>query len=214
MNVIALDTASPDPAVSVVSRGTVWDEKLPADRHASEQLLDAVRRCLARAGLALTDCERIAVCAGPGSFTGLRVGLATAWGFARSLDLPVETVSTLEGMAEAARSEGVARLAAVLDAGRGEVVLQVFSLEESRARPSAAARRLSRQEALADGDRLALICLPADLLGPAGRPPGVLVSHAVALAVARAPRLAEPTGEGPRAIYTRASAAEEKHGAS
>ena len=214
MNVIALDTASPDPAVSVVSRGTVWDERLPADRQASEHLLDAVRRCLGRAGLALTDCERIAVCAGPGSFTGLRVGLATAWGLARSLGVPVESVSTLEGMAEAARSEGVTRLAAVLDAGRGEVVLQAFSLEQSRARPNAAARRLSRQEAIADGGRMALICLPADLLGPAGRAPAMPPSRAVALAVARAPRPGQPAGEGPRAIYSRASAAEEKHGAS
>ena len=215
MNVIALDTASPDPAVSVVSRGTVWDERLPADRRASEHLLDAVKRCLARAGLALTDCERIAVCAGPGSFTGLRVGLATAWGLARSLGLPVESVSTLEGLAEAARSEGVTRLAAVLDAGRGEVVLQSFSLEQSRARPNAAARRLSRQDAIAyGGDRLALVCLPADLLGQAGRAPGMSLSRAVALAVARAPRLAQPADEGLRAIYSRASAAEEKHGAS
>lgn len=212
MNVIALDTASPDPAVSLVSGGAAWDERLPADRQASERLLETVARCLERAGLALEDCQRIAVCAGPGSFTGLRVGLATAWGFARALGMEVETVSTLEAMAEASRSQGVSRVTAALDAGRGEIVLQSFALDEPRARPLSPVRRVSREEALVGGPD-PLICLPADLLGRAGRPPDIPVSRAAALAAQRAPRRQPPAAEGLEAIYTRASAAEEKHGA-
>jgi tRNA threonylcarbamoyl adenosine modification protein YeaZ len=128
MNVLALDTAGPLPCVAVLARGAVVEEPLPAERQASEKLLSTVARALDRAGIALSDCDRIAVCSGPGSFTGLRVGLSTAWGFGRALAIPVEEVSTLEVLAEAARQEGSRGVTAVLDAGRGEVVAEAFSL--------------------------------------------------------------------------------------
>jgi tRNA threonylcarbamoyl adenosine modification protein YeaZ len=210
MNVLALDTASPEPGVCLLARGEIFEEALPADRHASEKLLSAISRCLARAGMALAECDRIAVCSGPGSFTGLRVGLSTAWGLGRALELPVEGVSTLEGMAEAARAGAVNRVTAVLDAGRGEVVVESFSLENSRARSLSLPRRVSRDEASAA--RGPLICLPGDLLGPQGQAPATSVSRALVLAVARDPERAAG-GDSLRAIYSRPSAAEEKRGA-
>jgi len=79
MQILAIDTASPTPSVTLLARGGVWEEVLPPDRRASEELLPAIERCLASAGAKLAECDRIAVCSGPGSFTGLRVGLATAW---------------------------------------------------------------------------------------------------------------------------------------
>src|SRR5262245_39214117 len=135
MNVLALDTAGPLPSVAVAARGAVVEEPLPAERQASEKLLSAVARVLDRAGIALPDCDRIAVCSGPGSFTGLRVGLSTAWGLGRALEIPVEEVPTLEVLAEASRAHGAPRVTAALDAGRGEVVAASFSLEGPRARP-------------------------------------------------------------------------------
>jgi tRNA threonylcarbamoyl adenosine modification protein YeaZ len=211
MNVLALDTASPEPGVSVLARGEIFEEGLPADRHASEQLLSAISRCLARAGMTLAECDRIAVCSGPGSFTGLRVGLSTAWGLGRALEVPVEGISTLEGMAEAARPDAGYRVTAVLDAGRGEVVVESFSLEGSRARSLSPPRRLPREEASsAQGP---LICLPGDLLGPRGHAPTISVSRAVGLAVAGEPRESVSGGDSLRGIYSRPSAAEEKRGA-
>jgi len=212
MNVLALDTASPAPGVCVLARGEVFEQVLPADRHASEQLLSAISRCLEEAGIALAECERIAVCSGPGSFTGLRVGLSTAWGLGRALRLPVEGVSTLEGMAEAARAGAGNRVTAVLDAGRGEVVVESFSLEGSRASSLSPPRRISRDEAAAKPGPL--VCLPGDLLGPQGRAPASSVSRAVGLAVAGGPRGGVAGGDSLRAIYSRPSAAEEKRGAS
>ena len=212
MNVLALDTASPAPGVSVLARGEVFEQVLPADRHASEKLLSAISHCLEKAGIALADCERIAVCSGPGSFTGLRVGLSTAWGLGRALRLPVEGVSTLEGMAEAARAGAGNRVTAVLDAGRGEVVVGSFSLEGSRARSLSPPRRISRDEAAAAPGLL--VCLPGDLLGPQGRAPASSVSRAVGLSVAGGPRGGVAGGDSLRAIYSRPSAAEEKRGAS
>src|SRR6476659_2184319 len=134
MQILALDTASPFPSVTLLVRGEFREESFSQDRRASEELLPAIERCLAAAGTTLARCDRIAVCSGPGSFTGLRIGLATAWALGRAAGVAVETVSTLEALAETAREPGVDRVAAVLDAGRGDVVLAVYSLDGARAR--------------------------------------------------------------------------------
>jgi tRNA threonylcarbamoyl adenosine modification protein YeaZ len=203
MNVLALDAASPRPAVALIAGGRVFEERLPSDRRASEVLLPAVQRALAAAGLELADCARIAVCAGPGSFTGLRVGLATAWGLGRGLGIAVESVSTLEAMAETARTTGATRVLAVLDAGRGEVMCERFGLDAERAL-SLGPAELVRAEDLdrfAAGDRVIDLKADAD----------ATVAAALAAAVSRHPRQ-DPAG-ATGAIYSRPSAAEEKHGA-
>ncbi len=213
MRLLALDTAGPDPSVAVLNRGEIFEEKLPAGGRASEDLLPAVARAFARASLSLDDCERIAVCAGPGSFTGVRVGLATAWGIGRARGLPVEAVSTLEAMAEAARGWGVPRIAAFLDAGRGELVGGLFDLAGDRARAIAEPSRLPVSEATRFSAGTRMTAMPADLLGPGGESPPASLAAALARAVGRAPG---PASETFSAIYSRPSAAEEKqekHGA-
>lgn len=210
MQILAIDTASPTPSVTLLARGGVWEEVLPADRRASEELLPAIERCLAAAGATLPECDRIAVCSGPGSFTGLRVGLATAWALGRAVDVPIETVPTLEVLAETARGRGVPHVAAVLDAGRGEVVLAVYSLAGERARPEAPSERMSADAARRRVDGMPVVALPADLLSPTGAAPDLSPARALALAVARAPGATLSRLEG---IYSRPSAAEEKHGA-
>ena len=209
MQILAIDTASPTPSVTLLARGGVWEEVLPPDRRASEELLPAIDRCLAAAGATLSECDRIAVCSGPGSFTGLRVGLATAWALGRAAGVPIETVPTLEVLAETARGRST-RVAAVLDAGRGEVVLAVYSLTGERARPEATPERMSADAARRRVDGILVVALPADLLSPTGAAPDLSPSRALALAVARAPGAALSRLEG---IYSRPSAAEEKHGA-
>lgn len=209
MNVLALDTATPAPAIALLTGERLFEETLSADRRASEELLPAIARVLARAGLGLGDLDRVAVCAGPGSFTGVRVGLATAWGFGRALGVAVESVPTLEAMAETARTEGASRAAALLDAGRGEIVGQRFTLERARAESLEPARRIASGALPAEWRDDALVAIPGSLAAGAGSTvrPGVAAS--LARAVARDPR---PAG-ALEAIYTRPSAAEEKHGA-
>jgi tRNA threonylcarbamoyladenosine biosynthesis protein TsaB len=211
MQILALDTATPDPSVALLARGEVWEEKLPQDRRASEELLPAIERCFAAAGAHLSECDRIAVCSGPGSFTGLRIGLATAWGLGRAAGIPVETVSTLEALAETARELSRVRIATALDAGRGEVVLAVYSLETERAEPVTPASRMPAEVARQRVEELPVVAMPPDLLSRGGETPRISPSRALALAVARAPREALSRLEG---IYSRPSAAEEKHGAS
>ncbi len=209
MNVLALDTAGPAPSVAVLAAGRIFEEPLPGDRRASEELLPAVGRALDAAGLTLDQCARIAVCAGPGSFTGLRVGLATAWSLGRALGCPVEAVSTLEAMAEAARAWGQTRVAAFLDAGRGELVGEVFDLAGPRPRSRGPARRVSAAMIADLAAGAAVAVLPAGLVGEAGRAPSVSLAQALARCVDREPGNAATELS---AIYSRPSAAEEKHG--
>ena len=208
MIVLSLDTAGPQPTVAVLAGGRLFEERLPADGRASEDLLPAVARALGRANEDLAGCERIAVCAGPGSFTGVRVGLATAWGIGRALGIPVETVSTLEAIAEAARPLGFPRVAAFLDAGRGELVGAIFDLSGDRARVVDEPRRLPASDAPRFAAGVPMAALPDGLVpGAAGSLPASLAAS-LAEAVARSPR----EGSGAlAAIYSRPSAAQEKH---
>jgi tRNA threonylcarbamoyladenosine biosynthesis protein TsaB len=209
MQILALDTASPFPSVTLLVREELREESFSQDRRASEELLPAIERCLAAAGTTLARCDRIAVCSGPGSFTGLRIGLATAWALGRAAGGAVETVSTLEALAETARAPGIDRVAAVLDAGRGDVVLAIYSLDGERARIEEAPERLPIAEALRRVTNIPTVALPSDLLGAETPPATLSPSRALALAVARAPREASSLA----GIYSRPSAAEEKHGA-
>jgi tRNA threonylcarbamoyladenosine biosynthesis protein TsaB len=210
MSVLSLDTAGPDPSVAVLSGGRLFEEALPAGGRASEELLPAIARAFASAGEELTGCERIAVCAGPGSFTGVRVGLATAWGIARAVGVPIEAVSTLEALADAARAWGSSRVAAFLDAGRGELVGAIIDLTETRARALVPPSRLAAADAVRFAAGAPIAALPRTLVAPDGRALSASLAASLAFAAARAPR----EGSGLSAIYSRPSAAEEKHGAS
>jgi tRNA threonylcarbamoyladenosine biosynthesis protein TsaB len=216
MQILAIDTASPRPAVSLLANGALFEETLPSDRRSSEALLPAIARVLAAARSRLADCTRIAVCSGPGSFTGIRIGLATAWGLSRASGVPVEAVSTLECMAEAFSGErrGSERVAAVLDAGRGELVIERFALgrEGSRARSRGPAVRVPVAEAGAAAEGDPLVELPGGVSGAAALVPERTPASALALAVAREPRTASVAPAA--ASYSRPSAAEERHGPS
>jgi tRNA threonylcarbamoyladenosine biosynthesis protein TsaB len=211
MQILAIDTASPRPAVALLAGGALFEEPLPSDRRSSEELLPAVARALAAAGTRLEDCDRLAVCAGPGSFTGIRIGLATAWGLSRASGVAVETVSTLESLAETRREPGIPRLAAVLDAGRGELVVERFALEPGRARSLAPAARVAagRIAEAAEGDPI--VELPPGLTGIDALAPERAPATGLALAVAREPRNSGPADM--RGSYSRPPAAEERRGA-
>ena len=207
MNVLAMDTATPAPSIVVLSGERIFEESLSGDRRASEELLPAVARALAQAGLRLADIDRVAVCSGPGSFTGVRVGLATAWGFGRALGVDVEAVSTLEAMAEGARGLGADRALAVLDAGRGEVIAERFDLTSPRARSLGAAGRAAPDAVSAQASGDPIVALPREIVPGAFDAPLPGVAASLARAVAREPR----PGGAMDAIYARPSAAEEKH---
>jgi len=97
----------------------------------SAQLVPTIAALLQRHGHRLQDLGGFAVASGPGSFTGLRVGLSAVKGLAEVLNKPIATVSLLEGLALSADEHG--RIAAALDAGRSEVFWGVYEVSGGNA---------------------------------------------------------------------------------
>ena len=98
----------------------------------SAQLVPQVAALLHKHGFAKQDIGGFAVASGPGSFTGLRVGLAAIKGLAEVLDKPIAAVSLLEAVALAGEAHG--HVVAALDAGRNEAYLGEYDVEASGAR--------------------------------------------------------------------------------
>jgi tRNA threonylcarbamoyladenosine biosynthesis protein TsaB len=92
----------------------------------SAQLVPQIAALLAEHGLSKTDIDAFVVVSGPGSFTGLRVGLAAIKALAEILQKPIVPVSLLEVVALAAQADG--RVLAALDAGRGEVYVGEYEI--------------------------------------------------------------------------------------
>jgi tRNA threonylcarbamoyladenosine biosynthesis protein TsaB len=124
--ILALETATPYGSVALVSGGRVVRETvLPSGRQPSETLLSAVSGLLAECGAAPAEITCVAVSAGPGSFTGLRVGMAAAKGFCYGWALPLAPVPTLTALASRFPGEGRV-LCPVLDARKKEVYAALF----------------------------------------------------------------------------------------
>jgi tRNA threonylcarbamoyladenosine biosynthesis protein TsaB len=99
MNVLALDTSTDILAVALAT-GEGWSEaSLDLGLRHAERLMDLVESCLSRAGLASKDLDLLACAEGPGSFTGLRIGMATVKGMALALGKPWVAVPTLDCLA-------------------------------------------------------------------------------------------------------------------
>lgn len=132
MIVLAIDTTTARESTAVVADGAVRGEVrlFSTDTH-SRRLMPAVDFLMAQLGLPPSAVEGFAVTIGPGSFTGLRVGLSTVQGLALAAGRPCFGASTLDVLA--ARIAGAApRLVALMDAYRGEVFAGLY---DASARP-------------------------------------------------------------------------------
>ncbi len=131
MIVLAVDTASSLCAASIrVDRPAGpcarFSERRTIGRGHAEILFDVIHSALEQAALKQSDVDRIAVNVGPGSFTGLRTGVAAARGLALALACPCIGVTVPEALARAVPDRHSGAIAAIVDAGRGDVVLQFF----------------------------------------------------------------------------------------
>ena len=122
MNLLAFDTSTDTLCIAVQRGDALWQHRGPGGAQSSAQLLPAIRRLMAEAGLEFAALEAIVFGRGPGSFTGLRTACAIAQGLAFGANVPVLPVDTLLAVAEAARAEhGCCEVVAVLDARMNEV---------------------------------------------------------------------------------------------
>ena len=184
--ILGIDTALGACSAAIVESGAGGTRvlarafELRARGHA-EALAPMIAAVMADAGVSFARLDRLAVTVGPGSFTGLRVGIATARGLALAAGLPVVGVTTLQAVAanvpadEAAVRDG--RIAAVLDARRDEVYIEVFG-------PGRASLT---------GPCLVTVDEAAALVPAAG---AVAVGSGAVLLAARVPRLVVSTASG------------------
>lgn len=218
MNVLALDTATAACSVALLCDGTLRAHRFETMRRGhAEALLPMVETVMAEADLAYAALDLLAVTVGPGTFTGLRVGLAAARGLGLAAGLPIAGVTTLEALAWGVTSATRAGrpLAAVLDARRGELYMQVFDAALAPLTPPLAVAPETAARMVPPGPLL-LVGEGADLLAAAlGERDGVTVAQTprlpdaasiAALAARRAAAGVLPS-EPPRPLYLRASGA-------
>jgi tRNA threonylcarbamoyl adenosine modification protein YeaZ len=128
---LALDTGSPVVSVAVGRDGTVLAERSIAQERSSSTLLDLVSAVLGEVGARPADLGGVVALRGPGSFTGLRIGLSTALGLHQALGIPATALPTLRALAVQAADSAPAgsTVLSVVDALRGEWSAQLFTAE-------------------------------------------------------------------------------------
>jgi tRNA threonylcarbamoyl adenosine modification protein YeaZ len=130
MRVLAIDTALAACSVAVLDSeqgGIIASESVPMERGHAEALIPLLARLMAGAGLAFPDLDRVVVTTGPGSFTGLRVGISAARGIALATGKPAVGVSTLSAYAAPhLAADDAAAVVAVIDARHDHVYLHAF----------------------------------------------------------------------------------------
>lgn len=122
---LAIDTSSDIAGVALFDGDDLHLRQWPCVRAQTTQVLPAIHSLLADAGVSLSDLACVAVASGPGAFTGLRVGMSLAKGFALGNAIPVIGISTLLATAFPWIRAGVSVIV-VIPAGRGRLVWQRF----------------------------------------------------------------------------------------
>jgi len=203
--ILVLDTATRTPVVAVAAAdGTVMAERHWQSRHRhGEELLGRIEEALAEIGAGRRDLTGVVVGTGPGSFTGLRIGLATAKTIAYALGIPIVGVSSTRALALAAASADASRteLAIALPAGAADRYVHRFrisgGLPVELGQPQLVASPPKSDEI--DGERVPWVATALAHLGSAalraGQPdnPATLVPAYVALPRGLAAAAAEMT---------------------
>ncbi|WP_411034632.1 tRNA (adenosine(37)-N6)-threonylcarbamoyltransferase complex dimerization subunit type 1 TsaB [Shinella sp. BYT-45] len=200
MIVLAIDTAGTGCYAALYDSGQ--DTVLGAagadiGRGHAERLMGFIDAALEAAGMTLRDVHRIAVAIGPGSFTGIRVGVAAARGLALALGVPAVGVSTLSALA-ADRQAGSPLLVA-MDARRDEIYWQRFAADGTEASPPAIAS-VAQARGIAAEEGCAVAGSAAALLREGAPPESDGVSIAT---VARLGARLDPESHLPKPLYLR-----------
>lgn len=224
MTLLAIDCAASLCAACVYdepSDAVLGREVRDLGKGHAEQLMDVIAEALAGAGKDYADLDRLAVSVGPGSFTGVRVGVSTARGLALALKIPAVGVTTLEAIASEAmqRRGGTGksvseRILAAIDGGRDGIYVGVYDgfgsvqYDPVIMTPEEAAGLASRERLALAGsaaDRIAGLMAEAELTGVAGATADIAVYARLAAG--------KPVpAERPKPLYLRAPDAKPQAG--
>lgn len=220
MRILAIDTAlsACSAAVFDAAKGTMLAlESLLMTRGHAEALMPMIARVMESAGIDFADLDRVAVTVGPGSFTGLRVGISAARGIALAARKPAVGLSTLSVFAAPIVAQtNEALIVAAIDAAHGNVYIQVFgragrTLVAPRIAPIAEAVQAAMAGAPKKDGRAAYLVGPAAELvaaaWPANAAPPALFDAPVAPDiewVARLGAVAPASDTKPKPLYLRA----------
>lgn len=199
MKILALETSA-----RAVSAAVTEEEHVLASAYLdvglthSRTLMPIVKAMLENAGLCVQDCDAIAVAAGPGSFTGIRIGVSAAKGLAFAAGLPAVGVSTLEAMARGlAHVEGL--LVCAMDARRKQVYNALFRAQNGQLHRLTPDRAISLEALCAevqgesgpitligDGAQLCLEAFREKEISCRMAPPHLLLQNAISVALCAA----------------------------
>jgi tRNA threonylcarbamoyladenosine biosynthesis protein TsaB len=195
--VLALDTCLAACQAALCRDGeTVASVSEPMARGHQERLALMIEAMMRDADVPFTALDRIGVTVGPGSFTGLRVGLAFAKGLALALDKPIVGIGTLEALAASVANQGL--VLAIVDARRDQAYWQAFSGGEPISEPQAwtlpdivdwAVERGGPQVLAGPGAALLASRFPGAVIAPLTAPEPSAIAR---LAAERAPARPQP----------------------
>ena len=187
--ILCLETATTNCSVALSVNGSVialLEDQSPGYSHA-EKLHDFIGRTLSDSGLGVGDLDAVAVSKGPGSYTGLRIGVSAAKGLCYSQDIPLVSVPTLTALAWQVETTGL--IVPLLDARRMEVYSAVFDKDKQQLRETRA--EIITQDSFSEylkQDKVTFIGSGVDkLLGVITHPNAVYIEHKLPSAREMAP---------------------------
>ncbi len=126
-NLLAVDTSTENCSVAIRWQNNFFSEAIESPREHSQRLLPFVEQMLQQAKTDLSQLDGLVVGVGPGSFTGVRIGVSMAQGLAFSAELPVFPVSSLQALAQQAiRKHNAESVVACIDARMGEIYYALY----------------------------------------------------------------------------------------
>jgi tRNA threonylcarbamoyladenosine biosynthesis protein TsaB len=205
VRVLGIESTSRRGSVALVQGGeTVASTTYEAEKAHAERLLPEVEALLERAGWGRRDLERVAVGVGPGSFTGLRVGIALAQGIALGLGIPAVGVGSLRAMCLAVPADLPGPRCALIDARRADVFAAIYSAGGDELAAAQVVRRADLEEWLSRVGPIVVVGEPLDQLGPvAGAYRSEFTDLAHAEAVARAGAALDPDTHPAEPLYVK-----------
>ncbi|WP_226894102.1 tRNA (adenosine(37)-N6)-threonylcarbamoyltransferase complex dimerization subunit type 1 TsaB [Proteus sp. FME41] len=132
MRILAIDTATESCSVAVWNEGVVASRFEISPREHTQKILPMVKNALQEANLTLQSLDAIAFGRGPGSFTGVRIGVGIAQGIALGAELPMIGISSLATMAEGVlRTTGIKQVLVAIDARMGEIYCAQYQCDDA-----------------------------------------------------------------------------------